>query len=100
MACYQLMGGFRIGMFMITLRQHVFFLRLKHWETTNFFKITGKATVTGCDAGEINLGHRAPSFIISGSHVANLSRGLPPALPSREPPYIGTILAKTRSLNS
>ncbi|SPL66278.1 hypothetical protein OHAE_2145 [Ochrobactrum soli] len=46
------------------------------------------------------MGHRAPSFIISGSHLANLSRGLPPALPSREPPYIGMILAKTRSFNS
>ncbi len=41
MAGHQLVCGFRISVLVIALRQHVFFLRLKHWKAANFFQITG-----------------------------------------------------------
>jgi len=46
MARHQLVGGLGIGMFVITLGQHIFFLRLKHGKTSDFFQITGKTAVT------------------------------------------------------
>jgi hypothetical protein len=41
------MGRGSVAMLTPALRQHVFFLRLQHWEPPDLFKITGQTAFSG-----------------------------------------------------
>ncbi len=68
MAGDELVCGLTVGMFRITLGEHVLFLRLQHRELADFVEITIEAGFSGSNGWQGITGHDfAPSYSRSGS---------------------------------
>ncbi|MCY1547800.1 hypothetical protein D9M68_838780 [compost metagenome] len=57
----ELLGGAGIGVLLVALGQHVFFIRFQHGELADFLKIAAQAPFGGED-GQIGLGHVCTPF--------------------------------------